>query len=208
MRQQFYLMFAVLFLMIELSSCAQSTKSNKKAFTIDQAIHSEVESRISKFNKQANSNISYKIYDEDKVIMTSSSSGEPSLSFTTFVENNIVINCLNGVEEGLGFDLILSEDTAILKFKFLSKFDENSLEQGILPEGSVECLSYKIVIADKPSFIKSESLEGKIELESDYYTAMVGKEKKKLKCKMEAYFRTEPLPIIDRKYLTLDRKEN
>jgi hypothetical protein len=205
--QKFHLTIIALFMLIELSSCCQTIKSNKKEFSIDKTIHSEVDKRIKQFNKQANSNISYKIYDGDKIIKTSNSFGEPSLSFTTFVENSILINCLNGVEEGLGFDLILSDDTILLNFKLLSKFDENSLEQDIPPEILVECLSYKIALADKPNFTKGELVEGKIELESEYYTAVTGKEKRKLKCTIEAYFRSEPLPIIDGKYLTLETKE-
>ena len=207
MRQQFYFTITVLIMLLDLSSYAQARITNKKELTIDTTIRSEVDKHISQFKRQANSNVSYSIYEGDKIIKTSNALGEPGLSFSSFIENTTVINCLNGIEEGIGFDLILSKDTTLLRFKLVSALNEESLRQGIPPEISVECISYKIVLADKPTFAKGELVVGKIELESDYFYIMVGEEKRQLKCKSEVYFRSEPLPIKDGKYLTLDKKK-
>lgn len=48
----------------------------------------------------------------------------------------------------------------------------------------------------------------KIELESKLYSGLVENEKKKLKCVLEVYFRSEPMPIIGGKYKTLEKKTN
>lgn len=203
---KFYSVLTALLFFIELSACAQPIQTNKNGFAIDKSIQVEIDKKLGQFNKQANSNLAYKIYDDNKMIAQSADAGDPGLSFTMFLENCNLINCLNGIDEGLGFALILCEDTTLLKFKLASKIDENSLANGIQPEVEVECASYKITLSQKPNYTNGEMIEGKIELESKLYSGLVENEKKKLKCVLEVYFRSEPMPIIGGKYKTLEKK--
>lgn len=204
-----YIFLPTLLSVIGLTSCGQFPKTNKTSYTVDNSIVSEVKRKIEQFNKQANSNISFIIFENNKKVVTSEQKGEPGLSFTTFIDNSVSIECLNGIEDGFGFSLVINPDTAILRFKVISNSDQVQFRllenESLQPEVLVRCLTNNITLANPLQIKTGEVIEGKVELESDNFYEVSKEGKRKLKFKLVVYFQSEPLPIIDKQYKTLKK---
>ena len=198
------------FLLISIISCAQKdSKSRTTDYSIDNSVLKEIENKIEPFNLKANANISWTVFENDKIASTGNEEGEPALAFTSFIDNQIAIDCLNGVDNGFGFALVISSDTSILKLKVLSNNEallfRKSHNSGFQPELLVPCLTKNITFANQPKFDKEEIVQGKIDLESEpFYELSNGKERK-INFKLTAYFKSEPLPVIGNNYKTLKK---
>ena len=198
-----YTLSAIL-ICLQFYSCNAPLKRPHERFTIDSSIESEIENKLKPFNKQANSCIIFTIYEGEKILQSSSKAGDAGLSFSNFIENSVVINCLSGVDEGVGFDLLIHKDTLILQFKILSLIDKNAIGHGKLPEISANCTSKTVILSKSPTYKLKELIKGKIELETESFQIQVGDEIKNCHCKMKVYFIAEPLPMTEEKYQTLN----
>lgn len=199
----------VLSLLICFSSCAQKKESQNASYTIDSSIVSEISRKIEPFNGQANANISFVIYENDKEIVHSNEPGEAALSFTCLSDNTLMVDCLNGVNDGFGFSLVIGKDTSFIKFKVVSNNDnvlfKPSKNTILQPELLVNCSSRKVLLAHNPTFASGEVIQGKVELDSEpFYEVSNGKERR-LKFRVKSYFKSEPLPVNNREYKTLKK---
>lgn len=204
MKNFIYYLTPLLLIVQSNASCLQPKTID--SVTIDKTIHEEINKHINPFNKEANSCVIYRIYDGDKIINQSKINGDPGLSFTFFDDKNIVVTCLNGIDDGLGFSLLLNKDTSILQFRIVSKPEDTIKGSEILPEKLVRCKSQGIRLIKQPKFERGEIIEGKISLESDEFLEMINNEERTLRCVLEVWFRSEPMPIIEGKYKTLEKK--
>jgi hypothetical protein len=189
-----------------LFSCAQNKNTPRTDLTIDSSIATQVNTQIARFNGKANANISFVVYDNDKPKITNEL-GEGALTFTSFTDKMLVIDCVNGVNDGFGFSLVIMKDTSFVKFKVLSKNDstmfKSSRTDALQPELLVNSKTSSVTLAEPPTFTPGEIIEGKVELESEpFYEVANGKERT-LRFKISVFFKSEPAPVINNKYKTL-----
>jgi hypothetical protein len=189
-------------------SCKAQPK-NQKAYTIDNSISSEINRRIEAFDGKGNASISFTVYEGEKVIAQSSDNGEAALAFTSFFDNKLVVDCINGIDEGFGFSLFVGKDTSFVKFKAVSyngAFSFKLLNDNTpQPEVYVPCTMAKVTLSTYPKFTHNEVVEGKVDLISESFLEISEHKERKVSFKIEVYFRSEPLPVINGGYKTLKK---
>ncbi len=197
------------FLLIVLSACSQGQPKNGNFFSIDKSLEKEVESKLSSYSRKSNACMEIEIEPDSVPFTANAQKGQPGLSFTTFSNSTAGIECLNGIDNGIGFSMIVSKDTTIIKCKVLSNdpdllfnFQPNDALQ---PELLIPIKSGKVTFANLPKFKKQEVIKGKVELESQPYYEHSSGNVRKLKVKLVSYIQSEPLPIVDGKYKTLQK---
>jgi hypothetical protein len=200
---------AVKFLIVvSLSACSQKSAKKSEGIATDSTIISEVTKKIAAFNGQANANILFIVYENNKEVSRSSELGEAALSFTSFFNDTLIVDCQNGIDEGLGFSLIVSNDTSDVKFQIVST-DSNILfrttkEMIPQPGVTVDCSSQSVLLAKRPSFTQGEIIEGKVQFETEPIYEVSRGQERLLTFKVVSFFRSEPLPI-NGGYRTLKR---
>lgn len=199
-----YLIWALI--IIVSSSCSENQNTARTDLIIDSSIATQVNSQIARFNGKANANISFVVYDNDKPKITNER-GEGALTFTSFTDKMLVIDCVNGVNDGFGFSLVIMKDTSFVKFKVLSKHDSTMFKStptdALQPELLVNSKTNSVTLAEPPTFTPGEIIQGKVELESEpFYEVANGKERT-LRFKISAFFKSEPAPVINNQYKTL-----
>lgn len=196
----------IIFFLNFLISCEKKRKAD---FLIDPSISKVVDKKIQPFLQKANSNIIFTIIENDIKEINGDVNGEAALAFTSIIDNEVSIECLNGIEDGFGFSLIITRDTLIIKLKVMSgdsKIQFRTLYNKILQSDIlVNCSKTNLILASQPKFKNDEIIEGKLELESEpFYENIVGKERK-LKFKLLVFFRSEPIQGTKMGYKTLQK---
>src|SRR5690349_290767 len=114
----------VLVFLLGITVSKESLSQRKtQLYSIDSSIRHGIEEKVAGFDGRANASITYSIYEGEKVIARSKS-GEGALAFTTFSNNLVAIDCLNGINNGFGFFMAIGADTSFVKFKILSSSDK------------------------------------------------------------------------------------
>ena len=187
------------------SSSAQNIRLKSQIYQIDSSVVAEIDKMIEPFKGKSNANISFAIYENEKEFIRKNNL--PALSLTSFSNNIVAVDCLNGVNEGLGFFLMISKDTSFVNLKVLSKSDSilfRSVKTSTLqPELLVNCESRKVILAHDPAFAQGEVIQGIVELESEYFYELRNNNEKKIKFWIKAFFKSEPIPINRNHYKTL-----
>lgn len=199
---------ALLLLSLVLLSCTPEP-ANKALIEVDAALEVRIKNKLEPYSGGSNANMMIQVIPDSSAFRTTAPADEPGLSFTTFTDNTIVIDCLNGIESGVGFSLLVSKDTIILKCKVLSDNPDLlfSLSPGDKPQPEllVPCSTGKVTFANAPRFEKGEIILAKVELESKSFIEHSNDNQRTLKVKLVGYLRSEPLPIVDGQYKTLKR---
>lgn len=187
------------------SSCEQPKRSKSAIYKIDSSVISTVNQKIAAFNGKSNACISFVMYEGDRAIIKEDNTA--ALSFTSFSKNIIAIDCLNGTNDGFGFFLMIGRDSSLVNFKVLSRNDsvlfKASEASTASPELLVKCMTSRVRLAREPGYVRGEVIQGIVELESEYFYEVRREKERKVKFKIEAYFKSEPVPVIDNKYKTL-----
>jgi len=130
--------------------------------------------------------------------MTISSLDGDTISITGFM----------GMFAGFGYQVALFRDTCIVRHFIKSDAEiyklkkPDSLTFGV----SVSCVTYKLILTNKPTFKKGDIVEGIIELMSDDYYEVANGNERKYKMKLTGYFKTEPLASAQESYQKLINK--
>ena len=195
------------FLLLIIYSCGNTTEQKKnKLINTDQKLYNEIEKKLSKHNKELNCLIEFKRYENDRLVQDFTEYG--ALAFTRFEGETATVSGFSGIDNGIGFLLLVSKDTCIIKHHVLStneifKFNKNEKPTF---EIMVPCKKEKISFCNDVKYIDGEIISGKIEFESDNYYEIINNKESRVKVEMKAIFKSEPLPIIDGKYKTLIKK--
>jgi hypothetical protein len=194
--------------LITLSSCT-SAQHKRQFYTVDKTVESRVEKEIEQYNRKGNANIYFKLYENGDLVAQGDSDGESGLTFTTFVDDAIGINCSNGVDNGYGFAMVLSNDTSFIKFVassltggFLFKLQEQDAPQ---PEITVNCTNYSATLAGEPTGKKDQIVAGEVQLRSQPFIEINGDKQRTISFELHVYFKSEPLPVINHQYKTLTK---
>lgn len=202
-----------------LSSCREKSektisedlveKNKSNGYLIDSSLQGQIDEKVRDYNLKANSTISWKAFENGKVIASGNKEGDPAVAFTSLIDGSIGVDCTNGMNEGIGFTLVLSEDTTLVKLNVFSS--EQSIQfaesenADIQPQILVPCSSYKIQLARKPRFAEGEIVQGKVELVSEPFYQIDNGSKRQLTFQLTAFFRSEPLPVTGNQYKTLKK---
>ncbi len=195
---------AIIVLMLQLSCTNQnSNKQNQvsktnKFYSVDDNIVAEIDKSLKQFDSTANSSLFYRTFENEKVISENfiGNTPVPALAFTDIIDGAIAIDCLNGIDDGLGYSLIISKDTCFIRLHLLSKDSitfSNNMQS--TPEYSlfVPSVKSKIILANDPEFSKEEIVQGYIELTSEYFYERTNNQVRKLKFELQSYFKSEPM---------------
>lgn len=187
------------------SSCGQSRQSKGDIYKVDSSVVSTINQKIAPFNGKSNASISFVMYEGDKAIISDDNTA--ALSFTSFSKNVVAIDCLNGTNDGFGFFLMLSKDSSLVNFKVLSRNEsvsfKSSQQSAASPELLVKCVNSRVTLAREPGYVQGEVIEGIVELESEYFYEVRANKERKVKFRVEAYFKSEPVPVTNNQYKTL-----
>jgi hypothetical protein len=187
------------------SSCSQNKPHKSEIYTIDSSIVSEIDRKTEPFKGKYNANISFAVYENEKEVVRNNDL--PALSFTSFANNIVAVDCLNGIDNGFGFFLMIGKDNSFVNLKVLSKSDSILFRQAndstSQPELLVNSVNRKVILAHKPSFNQGEVIQGFVELESDYFHEVRNSKERKIKFWIKAFFKSEPIPVNKNQYKTL-----
>ncbi|NII23556.1 hypothetical protein HB364_00590 [Pseudoflavitalea sp. X16] len=198
--------FMLAFYFISLSACGQTPKPVENgAYIIDNSIKSQVDKKVKSFKGLTMSSMDFRMYQNGNLIGDTYAKGksiDECMTMTTLQGDTINIVGFMGMFAGFGYQISLFKDTCIVRHFAKSdteiyKLHENdSLEFGV----SVPCKTYKLTLAEKPTFKKGQILEGIIELTSDEYYEVANDKESKFKIQLTGYFRTDPLGSTGDKY--------
>jgi len=193
------------FLLLIIYSCGNTTEKEKNTLiNTDQKLY--IEKRLSKHNKELNCLIEFKRFENDNLVQDFTEYG--ALAFTRFEGETATVSGFSGIDNGIGFLLLISKDTCIVKYNALStneifKLNKNEKSTfGVM----VPCKSEKVSLCNDVKYMNGEIISGKIEFESDDYYEIINNKENRVKVEMKAIFKSEPMPVIDGKYKTLIKK--
>lgn len=188
-----------------IGSLSASAQSKHPVYTIDNTIAAEIARKIEPLQGKYNANLSFVVYENGREVIKRDN--KPALSFTSFSNNIVAVDCLNGTNDGFGFFLMIGKDTSFINFKVLSKSDSilfrSANASALQPELLVNCASSKVTLAQAPTFVQGEVIQGFVDLESEPFYEVRNNKERKVSFRIVAFFKSEPTPVIKSQYKTL-----
>ncbi|HLO71186.1 MAG TPA: hypothetical protein VK167_09975 [Flavipsychrobacter sp.] len=203
--------YLILLLSALLFSCkAETPVQLTNGYTVDSTIMNDVYAKLSPYSKQANAWLSYSIYAGDTVLFTTADTALPGLAFTTVADSGCGIVASTGIDDGEGFKLIFHNDSAWAMFYMHSNTGYASFrthpQNYLVPELDVQCIQSKITLSKHVECTNGELIGGMVELESSPFYITDANGEHKVFSRLKAYFLSEPLPIINKQYKTLQKQ--
>ena len=188
-----------------IGSLSASAQNKHPVYTIDNTIAAEIDRKIEPLQGKYNASLSFVVYENGREVIKRDN--KPALSFTSFSNNIVAVDCLNGTNDGFGFFLMIGKDTSFINFKVLSKSDSilfrSTNASALQPELLVNCASSKVTLAQAPTFVQGEVIQGFVDLESEPFYEVRNNKERKLSFRIVAFFKSEPTPVIKNQYKTL-----
>ena len=198
---------ALVLCLLIVASLSASAQSKHPVYTVNNTIVSEIDRKIEPFQGKYNANLSFVVYEDAKEVIKRDN--KPALSFTSFSNNIVAVDCLNGTNDGFGFFLMIGKDTSFINFKVLSKSDSilfrSANASALQPELLVNCASSKVTLAQAPTFVQGEVIQGFVDLESEPFYEVRNDKERKVSFRIVAYFKSEPTPVNKNQYKTLSK---
>ena len=188
-----------------IGSLSASAQSKHPVYTVNNTIVSEIDTKIKPLQGKYNASLSFVVYENGREVIKRDN--KPALSFTSFSNNIVAVDCLNGTNDGFGFFLMIGKDTSFINFKVLSKSDSilfrSANASALQPELLVNCASSKVTLAQAPTFVQGEVIQGFVDLESEPFYEVRNNKERKVSFRIVAFFKSEPTPVIKNQYKTL-----
>ena len=191
--------------LVIIGSLSASAQSKHPVYTVDNTIATEIDKKIEPFQGKYNANLSFIVYENGREVIKKDN--KPALSFTSFSNNIVAVDCLNGTNDGFGFFLMIGKDTSFINFKVLSKSDSilfrSANASALQPELLVNCVNSKVTLAQAPMFVQGEVIQGLVDLESEPFYEVRNNKERKVNFRIVAFFKSEPTPVNKNQYKTL-----
>lgn len=187
-----------------------SCKPHSTLYLVDEQINYTTIEKLKPYNKMANAVLYFSIKVDGKETFNNMNDGEPGLAFTTFfdLDNVMVIDCVNGIDDAIGFSILVAPDSLFVKHKMRSsstslmyKFSKDEIP---FLEGAIGVKNHKVVLGAS-KYKSGEVACGYVELSSNPYYQLINDVEQKVEVDMKAYFLSEPLPVYNREYKTLQK---
>lgn len=202
--------YLMLLLSALLFSCKAITPVQPPhGYTVDGNIIHDVQAKLTPYNKQANAWLSYTIYAGDTILFTTADTALLGLAFTTVADSFCGIVASSGIDDGEGFKLFFHKDSTWVSFYMHSQTGYAAFravpENYFAPELDVPCRQSKITLSKQVLYTSGEVIGGKVELESKPFYITDANGEHKVFSRLVAYFLSEPLPVINKQYKTLQK---
>ena len=207
-----FLTLLSLTLVVSSSSCAQTQKrTNNSTYIVDSSIKNKVEEKVKSFRGITMNSMDFKMFENDSIIADTYAKGksiDECMTISSLDGDTINISGFLGMTAAFGYQIALFKDTCIVRHFMKTDVEiykykkTDSLNFGV----SVPCQTYKLILANKPTFKKGEVIEGIIELTSDDYYEVSNGNENKFKMQLTGYFKTEPLETTEERNRKLMEK--